>query len=126
MESSGGNTPDEFRVITQLTELNHKIERLLEGYQRVAEDVTKIKGAVYNPEKGIYSRLRDVETSVIESGQLRLSAVESELVKNGEVRMSHIEAAIGNIKKLVWILITTVFSGIAGGIIKMMFFPSGG
>jgi|TARA_R110000787_G_scaffold57248_3_gene130909 hypothetical protein len=51
-----------------LIELNTKLERLLNGIEalsqnqeRMSEDVSKIKEAVYNPDEGLYARLRALE-----------------------------------------------------------------
>ena len=51
-----------------LVELNSKLERLLSGIEvlganqeRMGEDISKIKEAVYNPDEGLYARLRAIE-----------------------------------------------------------------
>ena len=51
-----------------LIELNTKLERLLNGIEglnqnqeRMCEDIGKIKEAVYNPDEGLYARLRNLE-----------------------------------------------------------------
>ena len=51
-----------------LIELNTKLERLLNGIdtlsqnqERMCEDIGKIKDAVYNPDEGLYARLRNLE-----------------------------------------------------------------
>jgi len=51
-----------------LIELNGKLERLLNGIdtlgvnqERMCEDISKIKEAVYNPDSGLYARLRSLE-----------------------------------------------------------------
>ena len=38
------------------------MERFDERQAQIAEDVAKIKEAVYNPDSGIYSRLRELES----------------------------------------------------------------
>jgi len=38
------------------------MERFDERQEKVAEDVAKIKEAVYNPDEGIYSRLKELES----------------------------------------------------------------
>ena len=50
-------------------ELNGKLERMINGIDTVkekqmemAEDIGKIKEAVYNPDEGIYARIRELET----------------------------------------------------------------
>ncbi len=51
-----------------LVELNTKLERLLSGIEtlsanqeRMGDDISKIKEAVYNPDEGLYARLRAIE-----------------------------------------------------------------
>jgi len=55
--------------VQALIELNGKFERMMDGIDAVkekqiemAEDVGKIKEAVYNPDEGIYARLRELES----------------------------------------------------------------
>ena len=51
--------------ITHLTqaimELKGQIERMSERQEEMVEDVKKIKEAVYNPDEGLYARLRGLE-----------------------------------------------------------------
>mgnify|MGYP002641315564 FL=1 len=51
--------------ITHLTqaimELKGQIERMSERQEEMVEDVKKIKEAVYNPDEGLYARLRAIE-----------------------------------------------------------------
>jgi len=51
-----------------LVELNGKLQRMMDGIEIVkerqenmADDIAKIKEAVYNPDEGIYARLRELE-----------------------------------------------------------------
>ena len=51
-----------------LMELNSKLDRMLssvemlaENQNRMSEDISKIKEAVYNPDEGLYARLRALE-----------------------------------------------------------------
>ena len=51
-----------------LIELNAKLERLINGIdtlhvtqERMCDDISKIKEAVYNPDSGLYARLRALE-----------------------------------------------------------------
>jgi|TARA_R110002110_G_scaffold209684_1_gene422110 hypothetical protein len=51
-----------------LIDLNAKMERLMLGIDSVkekqdtmADDITKIKEAVYNPDEGLYARIRELE-----------------------------------------------------------------
>jgi hypothetical protein len=70
---------------TALIELNGKFERMMdnieivkEKQEEMAEDIAKIKEAVYNPDSGIYARIRDLENFK------------------------------GQVSKVLWILITTI------------------
>ena len=51
--------------ITHLTqaimELKGSVERMSERQEEMVEDVKKIKEAVYNPDQGLYARLRALE-----------------------------------------------------------------
>jgi len=54
---------------TALIELNGKFERVMDNIEIVkdkqeemAEDIVKIKEAVYNPDEGIYARIRELES----------------------------------------------------------------
>ena len=58
-------TTDDTSVLIQL---NGKIETLMHGIDSVkdkqdemADDIVKIKEAVYNPDEGLYARLRELE-----------------------------------------------------------------
>ena len=51
-----------------LLELDGKLQRMMDGIETVkerqgmmADDIGKIKEAVYNPDEGIYTRLRELE-----------------------------------------------------------------
>ena len=51
-----------------LMDLNSKLDRMLSGVEtlaanqdRMGEDISKIKEAVYNPDEGLYARLRALE-----------------------------------------------------------------
>tara|TARA_Y100000310_G_C20652202_1_gene800062 strand:+ start:1122 stop:1391 length:270 start_codon:yes stop_codon:yes gene_type:complete len=54
---------------TALIELNGKFERVMDNIEIVkdkqdemAADIVKIKEAVYNPDEGIYARIRELES----------------------------------------------------------------
>ena len=60
-----------------LIDLNAKMERLMLGIDSVkdkqdemAADIGKIKEAVYNPDEGLYARLRELETWMKNSSRL--------------------------------------------------------
>ena len=59
----------ETNIKIDLIELDGKLQRMMDGIDTVkerqgvmADDISKIKEAVYNPDEGIYTRLRELET----------------------------------------------------------------
>ena len=60
---------DATTIIAEVLELNGKFGRVLDAIEVVkdkqddmAADVSKIREAVYNPDEGIYARLRELES----------------------------------------------------------------
>tara|TARA_R100000152_G_C6671187_1_gene107460 strand:+ start:401 stop:685 length:285 start_codon:yes stop_codon:yes gene_type:complete len=55
-------TAEEIKSLTQaIFELRLEIQKMSERQDEMLEDVKKIKEAVYNPDSGIYARLRALE-----------------------------------------------------------------
>ena len=59
---------EQHMLSTELVELSGKFERLMDAIESVkekqedmADDIAKIKEAVYNPDEGLYARLRALE-----------------------------------------------------------------
>ena len=59
----------ETNIKVDLIELDGKLQRMMDGIDTVkerqgimADDISKIKEAVYNPDEGIYTRLRELES----------------------------------------------------------------
>ena len=73
------------QVIVALTDLANKIETLIDKQEELAENISKIKEAVYNPDKGLYARLNKLD--------IRLLSLES--WKSNNTRMIWILASIG-------------------------------
>ncbi len=46
----------------KLDKLCNRMDIMKEKQDQMAEDITKIKEAVYNPDEGLYARLRELET----------------------------------------------------------------
>ena len=44
-----------------IVNLTHQIERMAEIQETMFQDVRQIKEAIYNPEQGLYARVRDLE-----------------------------------------------------------------
>jgi hypothetical protein len=55
-------TTEELSSLTQaIFELKMEIEKMAERQDQMMDDVKKIREAVYNPDSGIYARLRALE-----------------------------------------------------------------
>jgi hypothetical protein len=74
---------NEGQVMMALQELATRIETLIDKQEELAENINKIKEAVYNPDEGLYARLN------------RLDA-----------RMLSLESWKNNNTKILWIIIT--------------------
>lgn len=44
-----------------IVDLSHQIQRMSDKQDVMIDDVRKIKEAIYNPEQGLYARVRDLE-----------------------------------------------------------------
>jgi chromosome segregation ATPase len=62
------STEDNDETVKQLIELNSKLDMLemkidevKESQEDIAEDVAKVREAVYHPDQGLYARLRELE-----------------------------------------------------------------
>ena len=60
---------DKYELKEAFIRLEAQLERMMDGIsvvkgeiEAMAEDITKIKEAVYNPDEGIYARIRSLET----------------------------------------------------------------
>ena len=45
----------------KLDKLNMKIDELKERQEDMAEDISKVREAVYHPDEGLYARIRELE-----------------------------------------------------------------
>ena len=73
-----------------LERLANRIEALLEKQEEIAEDISQIKAAVYDPDKGIFARVKLLENSIVE---------------NGPIRVTQIEDTLDSMKKIQWMII---------------------
>ncbi len=44
-----------------IVDLAHQIQRMADKQDEMLDDVKEIKEAIYNPEQGLYARVRDLE-----------------------------------------------------------------
>ena len=60
-------TEDEQKKLTvMMIELSSKVETLLDKHEELAININKIKEAVYDPDSGLYARLRDLDTRILQ------------------------------------------------------------
>ena len=58
-------TDDEQQKLTvMMIELSGKVQILLGKQDELAENINKIKEAVYNPDSGLYARLKELDTRI--------------------------------------------------------------
>jgi len=101
-----------------ISELNNKIGILIEKHEEMAENITKIKEAIYDPQQGLFSRLQELEiwkNNFTENFQEKISY---HTIKDGELRMTQVEGTLAAIKKIQWLVVGTAVTTITALIIK--------
>jgi len=75
-------TEDEQQKLTvMMVELSSKVQILLDKQDELAENINKIKEAVYNPDSGLYARLKELD-----------------------IRIQHIESWKATNTRLMWVV----------------------
>jgi len=92
------------QVSAHLLDLSNKIEQLIVSTKELSDTMTKMKEAIYHPDEGIYSRIRELERATI---------------KDGDVRMAKVEETITSVKKIQWMVISMTVTAIMAVIFKM-------
>ena len=54
------------KVTVMLVEMSTKLEILLDKQEELAENINKIKEAVYNPDSGLFARLKELDIRIIQ------------------------------------------------------------
>ncbi len=99
------NNDQDHNVSTCLLDLTNKIEQLITSHQELADNITKLKEAIYHPDEGIYSRIRELERDVL---------------KDGEVRMAKVEETVESIKKIQWMVIGSTVAAVVAVLFKIL------
>jgi hypothetical protein len=81
-------------LVVMMTELATKMQVLLDKQDELAENISKIKEAVYNPDKGLYARLNKLDT--------RLEALEDWKTSNIKILWIVVTVTIGLLLKSAW------------------------
>ncbi len=88
-------TDDEQQKLTvMMVELSSKVQILLDKQDELAENINKIKEAVYNPDSGLYARLRDLDT--------RIQHIETWKTMNAKILWLVGGSVVGLLVKTVW------------------------
>ena len=75
-------TEDEQQKLTvMMVELSSKVQILLDKQDELADNINKIKEAVYNPDSGLYARLKELD-----------------------IRIQHIESWKSTNTRLMWVV----------------------
>jgi len=88
-------TDDEQQKLTvMMVEISTKMQTLLDKQDELAENISKIKEAVYNPDQGIYARLTRLDT--------RLELLEEWKRNNTKVLWIIATVGLGLVTNTVW------------------------
>jgi hypothetical protein len=82
------------QLTVMMTEIATKMQVLLDKQDELAENINKIKEAVYNPDKGLYARLSKLDA--------RLDALESWKNNNSKILWIVMTVGVGLILSTTW------------------------
>ena len=85
-----------------LQRIEDMIRSVKDKQDEMSEDITKIKEAIYNPDQGIYSRLKDVEQKVKDHDKIVIL----------EQQVKDLQEWKAGIVKLAWAAITGILGSI--------------
>ena len=108
----------ETRLAVAISEINNKIGILIVKQEEMAENISKIKEAIYDPQQGLFSRLQELEIWKGNFTEYFQEKISYHTIKEGEVRMTQVEETIKAIKKIQWLVIGTAVTTITTLIIK--------
>jgi len=82
---------------TTLIEINHDLKNMVQKQEELHSDIRDVKSAIYNPDSGLYTRIRDCDE-----------------------RIKDLESWQGNVTKILWTIATTLTGLIAATIYKLI------
>ena len=82
------------QLTVMMTEIATKMQVLLDKQDELAENINKIKEAVYNPDKGLYARLSKLDA--------RLDALENWKNNNSKILWFIITVGVGLVLSTIW------------------------
>ena len=88
-------TDDEQQKLTvMLVEMSTKLEILLDKQEELADNISKIKEAVYNPDSGLFARLKELDIRIIQ--------LETWKAANSKVMWLVGGSVVGLLVKTIW------------------------
>ena len=82
-------------LTVMMTEIATKMQVLLDKQDELAENISKIKEAVYDPDNGLYARLSSLGS--------RLDALETWKNNNTKILWIVVAAVVGLMAKTMWV-----------------------
>lgn len=82
---------------TTLIEINHDLKSMVQKQEDLHSDIRDVKSAIYNPDSGLYTRIRDLDE-----------------------RIKDLESWQSNVTKVLWTIATTVTGLVAATIYKLI------
>ena len=82
---------------TTLIEINSDLKSMVQKQEDLHNDIKDVKSAIYNPDSGLYTRIRDLDE-----------------------RIKDLESWQGNVTKILWTIATTVTGLVAATIYKLI------
>ena len=86
-----------------LERLANRLETLLEKQEEMAQDIHSIKEAVYNPDSGVFARVK---------------VLEQQIINDGAVRISQLESTMQGMRKAQWTIMGTALATITAMFVK--------
>lgn len=82
------------KLTVMMVELSSKVQTLLDKQDELAENINKIKEAVYNPDSGLYARLKELD--------IRIQHIESWKATNSRVMWIVGGSVVGLVIQTAW------------------------
>ena len=82
------------KLTVMIVELSSKVQILLDKQDELADNITKIKEAVYNPDNGLYARLSKLDA--------RLDSLESWKENNSKILWIVVTVGVGLVLSTTW------------------------
>ena len=93
------------KLAVAMADLSNKLETLLQRQEEVAENISKIKEAIYDPDQGLFTRIREMELWRENFLNTFEERIKYHTISNGELRIVQVETTIGAIKKIQWLVV---------------------